>query len=85
MFSRRFKWVFEFLTLLLGADGRCEPGTVVYAPFPGLETFVQATVISLIIDGSFVIQWTGSPDLCVHPSNRAKCVVDATLSYNGRV
>ena len=77
-------------TLLVHSIGRigagpCDPGTVVYAPYPDLGVMVQATVVSQVIEGSFIVQWTGSPDLCINPTNRQKCVVDATESYNGRV
>ena len=65
--------------------GPCDPGTVVYAPFPGIGAMAQAVVISQVIEGSFIVQWSGSPDLCINASSRAKCVVDATQSYNGQV
>ena len=63
----------------------CDPGTIVYAPFPGIGAMVQAIVVSRVIEGSFIVQWSGSPDLCISPTNRGKCVVDATQSYNGQV
>jgi hypothetical protein len=82
--------IFLQLSILLNAFSVlkadvCEPGTVVYAPFPGIGVMVQAIAVSRVIEGSFIVQWSGSPDLCINPSNRAKCVVDATESYNGQV
>ena len=65
--------------------GSCDPGTVVYAPFPGVGSMVQATAVSQVIEGYFIVQWTGSPNLCITPTDRSKCVVDATKTYNGRV
>ena len=71
--------------LWLAVSAPCEPGSIVFAPYPGIGAFVQALVVSQVIEGKFIVQWSGSPDLCIHPSNRAQCVVDATESYNGSV
>lgn len=78
------------LYFFLGAIRRvwcavCARGTVIYAPFPGLDAIVQATVVSDIIDGSFIVQWTGSPNLCNDSTSRAMCVVNAANAYNGNV
>jgi hypothetical protein len=76
--------VYIFLTFCKTLAGPCEPGTVIYAPFPGFDARVQATVLTQIIDGTFIVQWTGSPDLCTDPSNRAKCVIPADQAYNSQ-
>jgi len=65
--------------------GPCDPGSPVVAPFPGVGSFVQATVISQIIDGAFIVEWFGSPELCSDPSARGKCIVEASLTYNQHV
>jgi len=82
--------IFRELYLLLHAIrhvscGICDPGTIVYAPFPGISAVVQATVVSGMVDGTFIVQWTGSPNLCNDPTSRALCVVDASKAYNGNV
>jgi hypothetical protein len=66
-------------------SGPCDPGTVVYAPFPGVGSMVQATAVSQVIEGYFIVQWTGSPNLCITPTERSKCVVEAAKTYNGMV
>lgn len=66
-------------------SGSCLIGTVVYCPYPGLTAFLQAIVLSDVIESEFTVQWSGSPDLCVHPSNKSQCVVDAAFCYNTAV
>jgi len=77
--------LYLFLAIRHVFGGVCDPGTIVYAPYPGTYADVQATALSSVIDGLFLVQWTGSPNLCNSPSSRALCVVDASMAYNGNV
>ena len=63
----------------------CDVGCTIFAPFPVIGSYVQATVISPIIDGAFIVEWFGSPELCSDPSARGKCIVDASMAYNEQV
>ena len=65
--------------------GPCDPGVTIYAPYPSTLAFVQATVLTYIIDGTFIVEWKGSPDICNDPGSRSKCVVHAAEAYNGQV
>lgn len=86
MSGKVFFSLFVFVNALrLAVSAACDPGSVVFAPYPGIGAILQAVVVSQVIEGKFIVQWSGSPDLCIHPSNRAQCVVDATESYNASV
>jgi hypothetical protein len=82
--GKNFHWRSIFSPALVFA-GPCDPGSKIFAPFPGIGAIVQAEVISEIIDGAFIVQWEGSPDLCTDPSTRGKCIIDATTAYNIQV
>ena len=73
------------LLFKIALSGKCDPGSTVFAPFPGIGGIVQATVVSQIIDGTFIVRWYGSPELCSDPTARSKCIVDATRAYNMEV
>ena len=65
--------------------GPCDPGKVVYAIYPELMELRRATVVSRVVDGHILVKWADNPQLCENTSNRAPCVVDATVTYNGKV
>jgi len=65
--------------------GPCDPGQVVYAIYPGTSELHRATVVSIVVDDYILVKWTSNPQLCENTSNRVPCVVDATVTYNGKV
>ena len=65
--------------------GPCDPGKVVYATYPGTAELQRATVVSQVVDGHILVKWASNPKLCENTSNRVPCVVDATITYNGKV
>lgn len=77
-------WVFiDFIRHVGG--GVCDPGQVVYAKYPATGNLERATVVSMVVDGHMLVRWAMNPQLCENTSNRVPCVVDATITYNGRV
>jgi|LauGreDrversion4_2_1035121.scaffolds.fasta_scaffold54664_4 hypothetical protein len=81
----KFFWLLFISLLERCVTGPCDPGKVVYAIYPGTDELRRATVVSLVVDGHILVKWAHNPQLCENTSNRVPCIVDATITYNGKV
>ena len=78
-------WYLSFSYASSSTGQLCPIGTEVFCPFPGLSAFVQAIVLSPMLDGEFIVQWSGSPELCSSSTSRSQCIVDASACYDTAV